>query len=51
MFAHVKDDFYIDIGTQVQSLAYIIDKSLATKCYKAKMETFWCREACEPNAI
>ncbi len=30
--------------SEVQSLAYIIDNSSATKCYKmAKMETFGCR--------
>ncbi len=45
--------FYVDIGTQVQSLVYtILDYSLATKCFMAKIETSWCRmrEACEPNA-
>ncbi len=29
--------------SEVQSLVYIIDNSLATKCYMAKMETFGCR--------
>ncbi len=47
LFAHMKI-FYVDIGTQVQSLVYIIDNSIATKYYMAKMETFW---ACEPNAV
>ncbi len=43
----------MDIGSEVQSLVYIIDNSLATKCYMAKMETFGCRmrEAREPNAV
>ncbi len=43
----------MEIGSEVQSLVYIIDNSLATKCYKAKMETFGCRmrEAREPNAV
>ncbi len=39
--AHVKGDIYVDIGTQVQSLVYIIDKSLATKCYMATNGNFW----------
>ncbi len=45
--------FYVDIGTQVQSLVYTIDNSLASKCYIEKIEKFWCRmrEAREPNAI
>ncbi len=25
--------FYVDIGTQVQSIVYTIDNSLAFKCY------------------
>ncbi len=53
--AHVKGDILHGYwnSSEVQSLVYIIDNSLATKCYMAKMETFGCRmrEACEPNTI
>ncbi len=53
--AHVKGDILHGDwnSSEVQSLVYIIDNSLATKCYMAKMETFGCRmrEACEPNAV
>ncbi len=53
--AHVKGDIlrgYWNTG-EVQSLVYIIDNSLATKCYMAKREIFGCRmrEAREPNAV
>ncbi len=53
--AHVKGDILCGYWntSEVKSLVHIIDKSLATKFYMAKIETFGSRmrEACEPNAV
>ncbi len=37
----MKGDIYMDIGSEVQSLVYIIYNSLVTKCYMAKNGNIW----------